>query len=242
MSLPVSAPDEPRLAVVDVAGGSDRQRHAANRRSDLVDLVVGERAAVEQQPAVADDADHRRLVQHAAVRRELLLDRAGEARQLGRAGARRRRPAPTVSSTSPPVELGEPHRRARARVSRRSRGMRRHRESARRAARDRGRARERPFERGERELVGANAPAGAGGGAAARRAPRCRRRSRPAARRAACRPRSRRGPRPPSRLARAEGSSLVHSATEPRRSRGRRRAAARGAARRWPAPRATAAR
>ena len=75
-------PDEPRLAVVDVARGADRQRHAGDGRGDLVDLGVGERAAVEQQPAVADDADDRRLAEAQRLR-ERLLDRAREARQLG---------------------------------------------------------------------------------------------------------------------------------------------------------------
>ena len=57
-------------------------RRASDRGGDLVDLGVGERAAVEQQPAVADDADDRRLA-GAQRRRERLLDGAGEARQLG---------------------------------------------------------------------------------------------------------------------------------------------------------------
>ena len=75
-------PDEPRLAVVDVPRGADGRAACGDRGGDLVELGVGERAAVEQEPAVADDADDRRLA--AAERRgELLLDRAGEARQLG---------------------------------------------------------------------------------------------------------------------------------------------------------------
>ena len=87
-------PDEPRLAVVDVPGGADRQRHARLRDGggDLVGLGVGERAAVEQQAAVADDADDRRLAEPKR-RGERLLDRAGEALELERAAARRRRRA-----------------------------------------------------------------------------------------------------------------------------------------------------
>src|SRR5512133_1915692 len=54
----------------------------ADRGGGLVRLGVRERAAVQQQAAVADDADDRRV---AGAQRlgERLLDRAGTARQLG---------------------------------------------------------------------------------------------------------------------------------------------------------------
>ena len=94
-------PDERRLAVVDVPGGADRQRHAEDvcRSSRPVTSAVSVRApaaprarprrprrpracGVEQQAAVADDADDRGLAKPER-RGERLLDRAGDARQLG---------------------------------------------------------------------------------------------------------------------------------------------------------------
>ena len=117
--------NEPGLAVVDVSGCPDRQRHpnrlsnsllllplspgtalrrrfnppsnslllgtgGLDGRGGFVGLGVRERAAVEQQAAVADDSDHGRV---AAAKRlgEGLLDRAGEARQLRERQARPRR-------------------------------------------------------------------------------------------------------------------------------------------------------
>ena len=77
--------DEPGLAVVDVPGGADGQRHLTRSEhggGDLVGLGVRQRAAVQQQSAVADDADDRRLTVSERLG-ERLLDRAGEARQLG---------------------------------------------------------------------------------------------------------------------------------------------------------------
>ena len=90
--LPRQRADERRLAVVDVPGGADRQRHrqvemrgpprADDGAGDLVDLVRRQRARVEQQAAVADDPDDRRVAQP-EHRRETLLDRARGARELG---------------------------------------------------------------------------------------------------------------------------------------------------------------
>ena len=87
--LPGQRADEPRLAVVDVAGGADRERPRSRRAltataaaHDLVDLGVRERAAVEERPPVANDRDHRRLAAPERLR-ERLLDGAGRARQLG---------------------------------------------------------------------------------------------------------------------------------------------------------------
>ncbi len=74
--------DERRLAMVDVTGGGDRQRHARTAAATSPSVVVGERAAVEQELPVADDPDDGRLAD-AKRRRERLVDRAREARQLG---------------------------------------------------------------------------------------------------------------------------------------------------------------
>ena len=67
-------PDEPGLAVVDVPRRAEYERRRASPPGcrdgggDLVHLRVGERAAVEQQPAVAHDADDRRRHRLAAAR------------------------------------------------------------------------------------------------------------------------------------------------------------------------------
>src|SRR5918994_6128250 len=53
------------------AARSRTATHGGDRRRDLERLVVGERAAVEQRPAVADDGDYRGLAV-AQGRRELL--------------------------------------------------------------------------------------------------------------------------------------------------------------------------
>ena len=72
---PRQRPDEPGLAVVDVTRRAEDEAHLTSntvlragfgsrpghRGGGVVDLGVGERPAVEQQPAVADDADDRRL-------------------------------------------------------------------------------------------------------------------------------------------------------------------------------------
>jgi hypothetical protein len=62
--------------------GLGRAGDGPGARGGLLGLHVGQRAAVEQQSAVADHADHRRLA-GAERPRELLFDRAREARQLG---------------------------------------------------------------------------------------------------------------------------------------------------------------
>ncbi len=53
-----------------------------HRPGGFVDLRVRKRAGVEEQPAVADDADHRRVAEPQR-HRERLLDRARGARELG---------------------------------------------------------------------------------------------------------------------------------------------------------------
>ena len=97
-------PHEPRLAVVDVPGSADRQRHVRaatschvlrrarrRRRRDLVDLAVGERAHVEQQAAVAHDPDDGRLAERGAGRTATPRPRR-QSSAAPRAAARRRRP------------------------------------------------------------------------------------------------------------------------------------------------------
>src|SRR6185312_14355742 len=86
--LPCQRVDERGLAVVDMTRGADRQRHVSGpaRTEDgargLVDLGLGQRPRVEQQPSVTDNAEHR-WVAEPEWRGELLLDRARGARQLG---------------------------------------------------------------------------------------------------------------------------------------------------------------
>ena len=123
--LPGQRPDEPRLAVVDVPRGADRQRHVetgskasqarfrsrlgrsrrehAARSGDLVDLGVGERAAVEERAAVADDRDDRRLAEAERLG-EALFDCTGCARQLGE----RQRPAADARDGLLDVAADEP--------------------------------------------------------------------------------------------------------------------------------------
>ena len=66
--LPGQRPDEPGLAVVDVTRRPYCDRHPFTARRRLLDLLVGERAAVEQERAVAHDSDHRRVGPRAAAR------------------------------------------------------------------------------------------------------------------------------------------------------------------------------
>ena len=214
--------------------GARSSPRGADRGGGLGQLVVGERAAVEQEPPVADDPDDRRIA-CPQRRGELLLDRARVAPQL-----RERQRAAADARDG----LLDGLRRRAARAARRGRARPRPAPRASAAPESRSRRVEvelkRPLERGERELVRAQR-------ALERVAPepldevaRARRRSRPAARRAACRPRSRRGPRRlRGRRARSGSSPSAH---ERRPSRGRRRAAARVGARRARAPRAAAAR
>ena len=109
---------------------------------------VGEGAAVEQRAAVADDRDHGRLV--ATERRsELLLDGAGEARQLGE----RERTAPDPRDRLLDLaacRLGEPFGAGADRLD----GLAQHAQH-RNLVGPVERENERPLERGERELVGA---------------------------------------------------------------------------------------
>ena len=102
---PVSALDDPRC-------GSERGRRRRRRRPRRP--PVRERAHVEQQPPVADDADDGRLAGAERVG-ERLLDGAGEARQLGErqraaADARRRSPRPRRRRPRPGARPGPARR------------------------------------------------------------------------------------------------------------------------------------
>src|ERR1044071_2646220 len=87
VSFPVSARTShvfpwsmwPAVPTVSGIGGLLARRR--DGRGDLLRLSVSQRAAVEEQPPVADDADHCRIAV-AQGRSELLVDRAGEAREL----------------------------------------------------------------------------------------------------------------------------------------------------------------
>ena len=101
--LPGQRLDQPRLAVVDVPRGADRQRHRRHllllrARSDVtssqparatsadaatVRSRVGDGERVEEQPAVADDADDRGLAEPQRPGQRF-LDGAGELRELGK--------------------------------------------------------------------------------------------------------------------------------------------------------------
>ena len=147
--------------MVDVTRGPEDQRRprhdaraAATAAATSSSLRVGDGAAVEEEPSVADDPDHRRLAEPQR-RRERLLERAGEALELGErqratADARHRlldRPAgerrqPLGAGPHRPGRLGEhpQHRHLLPRPGRVAMEG------------------ERPFERGERQLVRAQGP------------------------------------------------------------------------------------
>ena len=212
--------DEPRLAVVDVAGGADGQRHALTPRAARRRRrprrprrrgACGSRAAAGRRARCRSTA--------ASPSRSGAASASSTAHaKLGSSASGSAPPPtrPTVSSTAPPDErrqpLGPRAHRFGGSSSIRSTGISR--------ARARGRGRGRASPRARRASACRRAArAAAGGAAAARRARRGRRRSRPAGRRAACRRRSRRGRRrrrgSPPRTARPARST---SAPEPRSS------------------------
>ena len=163
-------------------------------RGHLFDLGIAQRAAVEQQPAVANDADHRRV---ALTERgcELLLDGAGEARQL----SQRQRAA--ADSGDGFLDLA-PHCSGQTlRACAHEAGVLADHAQYRNLAGgtlgvevDHQRA----FQRSEGQLVRPERHAAGGGAAVVRPGRPAPRRSRPAGRRAACPPRSKRDrlPRP----------------------------------------------
>ena len=184
----------------------------------LVDLGLGERAAVEQQLAVADDADDRRLAEAKRLG-QLGLERAGEAldlreRQGAAAGAGDRRLDRTAGERA--------SRSARARTTPAGSVSIRRQGSPRAPARV-AIERERGLERGERDLVDpqravqrvAAQPLDEVGAADDD--------ARPAGRRAACRREKQTRSAPAARLSRAVGSSLDASSQDAA-SRDRRRA------------------
>ena len=190
-----------RLTSEDLPGLSPASRRSRDRGGDEVDLVVGQRAGVEQQAVVLDPAEHRRVA-GAQRRGERSVgerdDRAGQLEQRQRAAAdprdaldhlaadrgrepRRRAPrAPRASRAASPAPGSPPARRGAAAASPRARPARACRSAA---------------------------PARADAAAPPRPPPRGRRAGPPAARRAACRRRSRRAPRRRAPSGRTVGSS-----------------------------------
>ena len=217
-------PHEPRLAVVDVAGGADRQRHARTAAATSSTLVVRERAAVEQQAAVADDPDHRRLVPAQRFRERL----SSIAQANDGSSASGSAPPPTratVSSTSPPTAAAR--RSARARTAARVLVQHpQHRDLAQRAV-GLEVEQQRSFERGEAELVDAQRAVQRMAAQPLDRGRRGRRRS------PACGPPSSLSPLKQTRSAPAASASargrLVGEVERARRSRDRRAAAGRAA-------------
>ena len=176
-------------------------------------LVVRQRAGVEQQPAVLDAADQRRVAgaQRGGERVGRVGqgdDRPGQLEQRERAAA----DAARRTRRSPRPRSAPARRSARAAAPRRRRSIASTGISSRRVAMQP----QRRLQRGQRELVDPQRP----GQRVARAPPRPRRRgrraARPAGRRAACRRRSRPAPRPPRPSGRTAGSSTASSsAPEP---------------------------
>ena len=123
-------------------------RGPSDSGGDLVDLRVGQRAAVEERAAVADERDDGRIAEPQRLRQRL-LDRARRAREL----RERKRAAPDARDRLLHLaadELGEA-------LGTRAHGLDRlveHPQHGHLVARGRvERERQRPLERGERELV-----------------------------------------------------------------------------------------
>ena len=254
--------DQHRLAVVDVAGGAERERRrrvgvmserdaaprarrarrqARPRSSDIVRgssssapsctraMIGGSPraqalAAAPPAPAAGHDRDHRALQLQQRQR-----SAAGPARSLARS---RRRAAPPALDRDRVVQPP-----ARAASSLLGRGQ--HLAAPGSPPRALGIAVEaqRRLERGERELVDPQRARERMRAQALDRLAAGRRRARPAGRRAACRPRSRRRRRPRRRCARADGSS-AHAALDGRRVPPPRRRALPSRGRRSPPARA----
>ena len=136
--------DERGLAVVDVAGGAERQRRdqpasrarrgRRRRRARGLDVLVAQRAGVEQQPPVDHASDERRRALRAAPPAARRAGPAGRTRRSpGRAPAARRRRRgprsrrPRRRAPRPAARRGRARRRAArgpcaARAARRARG------------------------------------------------------------------------------------------------------------------------
>ena len=95
--------------------GSEPSSRGSNHGRDLIHLRIRERAAVEQQTSVADDADHRRVA--GAERRGELLPTAHA--KLGSSASGNAPPPtrPTVSSMSPSTRPASRSARARTAAS-----------------------------------------------------------------------------------------------------------------------------
>ena len=216
------------LAVVDVAGGAERQRRGAAltvRLTRAAMSLVAERAAVEQQRAVRDAPDHRRVARAQARRQRVgaaaRVERA--AAQLGSSStaARRRRPRATSSPAAPPRRRASRSARARSTLGGLAPACAAPGPRA-SAAAGRGRAAASPRAPPATACrSAARAPAGARCSASTASA-RADHDARPAVRPAACRPRSRPGRRRPRRISAPVGSSaspaVSSSAPEPRSS------------------------
>ena len=137
---------EPRLAVVDVPGGADRQRHASHARAR--DLVRPRRRASVRQSSSSLPSRTMPTTGGSAERSGAASSSSSAHAKLG-SSASGSAPPPTratVSSTVPPVS--DASRSARARTPS-SREHAQHRDPLRRVEVER----ERPLERRERELV-----------------------------------------------------------------------------------------
>ena len=141
-------PDEPRLAVVDVAGGADRQRHA---RTAAATSTASASVSVRQSSSVRPSRTTAITGGSCRAQRggQLLLDGAGEARQLGE---RQRAAADARDGLLDRAagRLGEPLRARANRLGRLAQHPQ-HRDLVRPVEVER----ERALERGERQLVGA---------------------------------------------------------------------------------------
>ena len=105
--------DERRLAVVDVTGGADRQRHAHHGGRDLLDL---HRRRASGSPAAASRRARRRRPAVVPARSGTASDSSTAQAKLGSSASGRAPPPtrPTVSSTVPPTS--DASRSARART------------------------------------------------------------------------------------------------------------------------------
>ena len=116
--------DQRGLAVVDVAGGAERQRRAAvmpiasalrTAAATRLDLVVGERARVEQHAPVVDPRDHRRVGARAAPAASAIRARASSATAGPSSSSSGSAPPPTLPAARITSARGPDRRRAAAR-------------------------------------------------------------------------------------------------------------------------------
>ena len=184
VSLPGQRPHEPRLAVVDVARGPDRERHQRAARTAAATSSTSSSSRVRQSSSSRPSRTIPTTGGVTCPKRsdERLLDRAREARQL----RERQRAAADAGDGLLDRLRRQPRRAASARARTAAAGSRSMRRTGMRSGASRCSC-ERSFERSERQLVGAQR-------ALQRMSPQSldevgatRRRSPPAGRRAACR-------------------------------------------------------